>query len=89
MAELLPCPFCGGKAHFITISNNSSRDDVGFSYIIECSKCKCTPIQKAKEMKIWLDKNGEAKMTEASAVVRQKMIDEWNTRTPKERGGEK
>lgn len=80
MPELLPCPFCGGEAHFIKISNISTHMGVGFDYIIACSECKCTPIQKAKEMNIWLDKNGEVKMTEASAVVRQNMIDEWNTR---------
>ena len=89
MAELKPCPFCGSEAHFIKINNISSHTGVGFGYIIECSKCKCTPIEKAKEMNIQLDKDGEIKITAASEIEKQNMIDEWNTRTPKERGGEK
>ena len=87
MAELLPCPFCGSEAHFIKTSNISTHTGVGFDYIIACSKCKCTPIQKAKEMNVYLDKKGEIKITEASESVKQNMIAEWNTRTPKERGG--
>jgi hypothetical protein len=86
--ELLPCPFCGSEAHFIKTSNISTHTGVGFVYIIACSKCKCTPIQKANEMYIQLDKDGELKITSASEIVRQNMIDEWNTRTPKERGAE-
>ena len=87
MAELLPCPFCGGEAHFITTSNNSNHTGVGFGYIIACSKCKCTPIQKAKEMNVYLDKKGEIKITEASESVRRNMIVEWNTRTPQKEVG--
>lgn len=32
--ELLPCPFCGGKAHF-------DHDDNGWNWI-ECGKCQCS-----------------------------------------------
>ena len=82
MAELLPCPFCGSEAHFITTSNISTHTGVGFNYIIECSVCKCTPIQKAKEMNVYLGKNGDIKITDASDTVRRNMIVEWNHRTP-------
>ena len=85
MAELLPCPFCGGTAHFITRNNKSNHSGVGFSYIIMCSNCKCTPIQQERAMHLWLDNSGQVRMTDASEIVMQNTIDEWNTRTPKER----
>ena len=81
-SELLHCPFCGGEAEFITVSNNSKHTGVGFNYIIACSKCNCTPIQKSQELNVFLDKNGELKITDASVVNKRNMIDEWNTRTP-------
>lgn len=79
--KLKPCPFCGGKARFITKSNKSSYTGVGFYYIIACSMCNCTPIQKEQDMNFFLDENGEVKITEGSEVFKQNMIDTWNTRT--------
>ena len=81
MEELKPCPFCGGEAEFTTVSNNSTHIGVGCSYIIACSKCKCTPIQKSQNLNVFLDKNGELKITEVSVVNKRNMINEWNTRT--------
>ena len=86
MAELLPCPFCGGTAHFITINNSSSKSGVCFSYIIRCSNCKCTPMQKEAEMHLWLDNCGQVRMTEASEQTLQSTIDGWNTRTQQKEG---
>ena len=82
MRELKKCPFCGGEAEFITVSNNSNHTGVGFNYIIACSKCNCTPIQKSQELNVFLDKNGELKITDASVVNKRNMIDEWNIRIP-------
>ena len=78
---LKPCPFCGGKAEFITIHNKSNHTSVGFNYTIACSSCSCTPIRLAGEMNVFLDKDGEVKITEASAIKKQNMIAKWNTRT--------
>ena len=39
MKELLPCPFCGGKAVFKTIANCSSHYDVSVKFTIKCSGC--------------------------------------------------
>lgn len=79
--KLKTCPFCGGEAHFITKSNKVSHTGVGFYYIIACSKCGCTPIQKEQEINFYLDNNGEVKITDGSEVFKQNMIDEWNRRT--------
>ena len=89
MSELLPCPFCGGKAIFVVKSNISNHQGVGFDYNIECSSCGCSPTKKNAEMHIFLNKDGEVKITDASIVTRNSMIEAWNTRTPKERGVEK
>ncbi len=62
MAELLPCPFCGGKAK---VKKHKLSTIV---FTVECKVCKCqTHVQFTEE----------------------EVIDIWNTRTPKERGGEK
>ena len=37
MAELLPCPFCGGEANLIAVDYN----DGDIWYRPECSECKC------------------------------------------------
>lgn len=39
MEKLKPCPFCGGKAVFRMISNNSSHYSCGFIFKIECDDC--------------------------------------------------
>lgn len=37
--SLKPCPFCGGKAMFLTITNMSSHSAVGVMFKIKCMKC--------------------------------------------------
>lgn len=39
MEKLKCCPFCGGKAVFHTISNNSTHYSCGFLFEIECKDC--------------------------------------------------
>ena len=62
MAELLPCPFCGGKAKMY--QNYMEQ------YSIQCEKCRCI---------VWAE---NCRCFEYAKIA-------WNTRTPKERGGEK
>ena len=37
--SLKPCPFCGGKAMFLTTTNKSLYSDVGVMFKIKCMKC--------------------------------------------------
>lgn len=37
--SLKPCPFCGGKAMFLTIRNKPLHSDVGVMFKIKCMKC--------------------------------------------------
>jgi hypothetical protein len=68
MAELLPCPFCGGEAERKTLTHAYGHT----MYYVQCSneKCAINPTTVAYKTK--------------GADIRA-----WNTRTPKERGGEK
>lgn len=77
---LKPCPFCGGKAKFVTISNNSNHLTVGFDFGIECEKCGVgTP--KHYSLSLTLGESG--------AVVpfrdeRDIAVNEWNQRISEE-----
>lgn len=37
--ELKPCPFCGGRALFKTVSSTASHYSAVFSFKVECGKC--------------------------------------------------
>ena len=78
MAELLPCPFCGGEADTYEYEAERNIYDSGTlgyvdteyytKYGVGCPECGCIV---AEQMSI------------------EKAITAWNTRTPKERGEEK
>ena len=48
--SLKPCPFCGGKAMFLTIRNKPLHSDVGVMFKIKCMKCG-TELQKAMNVR--------------------------------------
>jgi len=64
-AELLPCPFCGGKP-FVSARLPYFGETVTVAVV--CEDCNASSKHKIKE---------------------EDAIKAWNTRTPKERGGEK
>ena len=71
MAELKPCPFCGGEAFLEVIPPHKHYiatfvADYDGGAFAECTKCSCA----------------------ISADNEQDAINKWNTRTPKERGGD-
>ena len=70
MAELLPCPFCGGEAYTYTATNTEKGITRKF-WLVHCKKCAINyPLLTKK------------------CFEEQEAIECWNTRTPKERGGE-
>ena len=79
MAELKPCPFCGGEAKFKTISNNSSHRCVGFSFEIECTKCNLHYPQSFN-IEFFLTGNGEIKIAPGFEYVIDNATEEWNRR---------
>lgn len=73
--RLMPCPFCGGKANMITITNGSTHHDASFTFGIECSECG-TSLPWVHELRATLE-DGELKITKDE---REKAVEEWNRR---------
>ena len=71
MAELKPCPFCGG-------TNIELRAGVMFNGAVHCNNCTADVVFDAVRMIKEGDCDWQSVVTKG-----------WNTRTPKERGGEK
>lgn len=74
--NLLPCPFCGGKAAFVTKSNSSSHHGVGFCFEIECEDCGA---KLPKQYKV------EFSLTDSGGInplldERKRAADDWNQR---------
>ena len=70
MAELKPCPFCGGEAVIRVNMGNKYICPIHVHkqrHIVKCTKCNASMEYRDKKS----------------------AIKAWNTRTPKERGGEK
>lgn len=55
--SLKPCPFCGGKAMFLTTTNKSLYSDVGVMFKIKCMKCG-TELPKIYECEMYMDQDG-------------------------------
>ena len=84
--DLKPCPFCGGKAVFETVSTDSSSYGVSFTYTIKCSKCGCTPFKDNSVMTVFLTKDGDVIRTAESQAKQERLVKEWNNR-PTEKVG--
>ena len=83
MAELLPCPFCGGTDIVANVDNINHR------FVIYCANAdECC----LAEMVLYFSDAGLGKgefidFAEMETIMQQ-LVTKWNTRT-KERGGEK
>ena len=73
MAELKPCPFCGGKGRKFRMLHNKVTHKISFIAEVGCDLCN------AKMLGLG------ATPDEAN----DNAIKAWNTRTPKERGADK
>lgn len=80
MAELLPCPFCGNAVHITETNVRHYGDRADYEAKIECF-CGVT---FEKEWIVEFKPNNQSVLISDVDIVTA-----WNTRTPKERGGEK
>ena len=78
--KLKPCPFCGGEAKFITVSNNCTDNGVGFEFAIECVHCRIS-FPKRYRVEFVLDEEGEIK---TNVDHREKALCDWNRRADNE-----
>ena len=76
MAELKHCPFCGGKAEFVTNSSGYQNDSRLIGFHIKCTKCGIEH-QKRYEVRVSLGRNGEI-VTDLDQ--RKDAVDAWNKR---------
>jgi len=78
MAELKPCPFCGGKAHIKqTQHGTTDRSSVYLGFRIECAKCDTTALKAYGSISINLDNEGQLNIWQDD---REKAITTWNRR---------
>jgi len=63
--ELKPCPFCGGEAHYLVVSDEGQRNDYD---AIECRSCRAS----MSVLLHWMEKGGE-NLADLTA--------EWNRRS--------
>lgn len=81
MAELLPCPFCGGTDVRIGDSDKIDLLSIHFNEpiaFVECMNCRAVGGLYKKNYKHYGNSN---------AI--EKAVEKWNTRTLKERGDTK
>lgn len=76
MEKLKPCPFCGGKAIFNTISNRSSHYYCGIVFEIECEDCGIK-LPTSFTMDFGLTEDGEINILDDTRTRATRM---WNMR---------
>lgn len=81
MEKLRACPFCGGKAVFRTVNNESDNHSVGFNFKIECEDCG---IKLPKTYNISFSLNADGEMNVLNDQ-RGDAIRMWNMRENDER----
>lgn len=78
--KLKPCPFCGGKAVYMTKSNASDHYCVGFNFEVECEDCGMSLPGRYK-IKFSLSENGELNVLNDERPI---AAEKWNRRTGQE-----
>lgn len=77
MAELKPCPFCGGTAKFFTKVSCSSGVTRGWEFGIFCVKCSVASPKTNYRLEVQLDTDGEVITTIDERLL---AIEAWNRR---------
>lgn len=99
MTELLPCPFCGStKLKIESKSTKAGHTGVDerverMVFSVRCNVCHARGGASGGKVIVgrrYLTHGGDLPQWATTAhIIRQNAIYLWNTRTPKERGGEK
>lgn len=78
MAELKPCPFCGGKAEHVVTGVEHSSGTVGFGFAIKCTKCHAQNPKASGAVRIRYGADGELHVFDDA---RGMATVEWNRRS--------
>ncbi len=74
--KLKKCPFCAGKAKFLTITNGHNNFDLIIGFTITCEKCK-VQLPKMYETRFYMDDSGAI---QTKFDGREEAIKAWNNR---------
>ena len=77
MAELKPCPFCGGEAKFFIKYHMERGTTRGYKFGIYCTKCDITTARTDYAIELKLNGNGEI---ETTLDERPLAVEAWNRR---------
>ena len=75
--NLLPCPFCGGEAEFVTDTSGYQNDNRIIGFHIRCKDCK---IEYPKRYEIRFHLGGHGGIV-TDVDERDIALEEWNRRT--------
>ena len=78
MAELKPCPFCGGEAKFFITGIHRAGDLMGWRFGIYCQKCNIKTPKTDYEVEVEFTDYGAVKTV---TDERPAAIEKWNLRT--------
>lgn len=78
MAELKPCPFCGGKAIFKSTAIAKGGDSVGYDFEVVCGACGATRREARGTAYIKLQYDGTTTVTNGKSLEVAER--EWNRR---------
>ena len=87
MAELKPCPFCGGEATHgaeVVFARSGSRNPTGAT-VVRCSAMCWGKCRANMSFEYVADKTVKNPTQTGMRLIAK----QWNTRTPKERGVDK
>ena len=78
--KLKSCPFCGGKAAYITADNVSEHHCVGFDFWVGCEDCKMVLPGRYK-IRFTFSEDGEPRILNDERSV---AAEKWNKRAGQE-----
>ena len=78
MAELKPCPFCGGTDIRYSLKI-TGRWEIGYHASMYCNKCHCYGARTLTEKVPYRDYKGRTAI-ERDETIKRKAIEAWNRR---------